>query len=726
MSSLANSNTPGRNTKPHENSTWKEPAPYSAWGKINSTRFAYEKDKELVDFCKANEGLPKDGVNLEHSRFYKNWRRREQQYFEAYEKTGDEDIIHAFLRLETWIVNALGKKHIYDLFRTKRAINRRERLVKYTPPVEKAEEAMAKMTLEEKKENVALYHKYYTLPERVTACVATIQEAIKIDQENDLIIEPSAGDGRWIPYLKTLCKNVEAYDIKPDVPEVKKMDFLEYVAPEKKGKIHVIGNPPWKGGLEGKFIEKCVKFADSICFLLPAKYLKRDNLELFYNADGSLHKTIYHLPLQYHPVNVELLSGEKFDGLYNRQEVAFIVWMKKDTNRPTIKMPPNKNEIYEKISHKHRKEADVKISMIDGKCSPYNVEEDDDDSDSDEDTSRYFYFRIRQMRIPFKTFVEEFNVYTEEHDSYIERSYSRKMDRVSMFDVLTALNTFWENIPADIIHKVAEEAKHNRPAEYVLYRKHLQSKYSGVPVWIRVGCRARDGMVIKNEWAYKRNKKDKPWMNCVYDTNPEEESTEAIAVVPEPQAKSSSSEEESDNEEESDSEKESDSEEESESEEESDEDDKKMPAEEDALQKVTNIDREHFKEGGYYIGCYRKWEDGKEPPNNCKWVDEYFASALSGFKCFVYDGFKTPPSVKKFERLYRRTYTLENGEYDENGFKDYEHFDHMLDYSTTEYVPLKMRKDGAVFFEDCESFIGYLNLETNELESSQSSGEDDY
>ena len=121
------------NMESNNRSDWSEPAPYPPWGKINSIRFVYKKDKELVDFCIANKGLPKHGVNKEHSRFYKNWRRREQQYFDAYEKTGDEDIIQAFLRLETWIVNALGKKHIYDLFRTKRAINRREKLVKYVP-----------------------------------------------------------------------------------------------------------------------------------------------------------------------------------------------------------------------------------------------------------------------------------------------------------------------------------------------------------------------------------------------------------------------------------------------------------------------------------------------------------------------------------------------------------------------------------------------------------------
>ena len=86
------------------------------------------------------------------------------------------------------------------------------------------------------------------------------------------------------------------------------------------------------------------------------------------------------------------------------------------------------------------------------------------------------------------------------------------------------------------------------------------------------------------------------------------------------------------------------------------ENDEKMPVEEDALQKVTNIDREHFKEGGYCKDGYRVWEDGKEPPDNRKWVDEYYASVLPASNCFGNNGFKTPPSLKKFETLYRRTY----------------------------------------------------------------------
>ena len=53
-------------------------------------------------------------------------------------------------------------------------------------------------------------------------------------------------------------------------------------------------------------------------------------------------------------------------------------------------------------------------------------------------------------------------------------------------------------------------------------------------------------------------------------------------------------------------------------------------------------------------------------------------------------------------------------EYDENGFKPFEHFDHFGE-------ELKMRRDGAVFFADNrdDAFIGYLDLETNEIVDEQ-------
>ena len=49
-----------------------------------------------------------------------------------------------------------------------------------------------------------------------------------IDKNNDLIIEPSAGNGSFIENIKTLSINYKFYDLKPEHDEVNKQDFLEF------------------------------------------------------------------------------------------------------------------------------------------------------------------------------------------------------------------------------------------------------------------------------------------------------------------------------------------------------------------------------------------------------------------------------------------------------------------------------------------------------------------
>lgn len=91
-----------------------------------------------------------------------------------------------------------------------------------------------------------------------------------IDINNYTFIEPSAGDGIFIPFLKN--KNVvfEAFDIEPRNGDIVEKDFLDF-APDKNKKYIVIGNPPFglRGNLALKFINKSSSFADYVCFILP-------------------------------------------------------------------------------------------------------------------------------------------------------------------------------------------------------------------------------------------------------------------------------------------------------------------------------------------------------------------------------------------------------------------------------------------------------------------------
>ena len=66
--------------------------------------------------------------------------------------------------------------------------------------------------------------KYYTKKEVVIDCILEIDKYIKIDK-NDLVIEPSAGDGAFIEKIKTLTNNYEFYDLEPEHIEIKKENF---------------------------------------------------------------------------------------------------------------------------------------------------------------------------------------------------------------------------------------------------------------------------------------------------------------------------------------------------------------------------------------------------------------------------------------------------------------------------------------------------------------------
>ena len=78
-------------------------------------------------------------------------------------------------------------------------------------------------------------------------CKVHIQKYINIG-ENDLIIEPSAGNGSFIKIIKELSKNYKFYDLLQENKEIVKQNFLlldveEIIKPYNK--VHIIGNPPF-------------------------------------------------------------------------------------------------------------------------------------------------------------------------------------------------------------------------------------------------------------------------------------------------------------------------------------------------------------------------------------------------------------------------------------------------------------------------------------------------
>ena len=111
--------------------------------------------------------------------------------------------------------------------------------------------------------------KYYTPKYLVEKTIKKTRELIPLNNISE-IIEPSAGDGAFLPYLQKLNKPFVCYDILPENKNIIKQDFLQLDIPYKKGRV-IIGNPPYgsSGSLFKKFLKKSSQIADYIVFILP-------------------------------------------------------------------------------------------------------------------------------------------------------------------------------------------------------------------------------------------------------------------------------------------------------------------------------------------------------------------------------------------------------------------------------------------------------------------------
>ena len=170
--------------------------------------------------------------------------------------------------------------------------------------------------------------KYYTKDVVVDLCISLVKQNIQINND-DLIIEPSAGNGSFIRGIKSLTSNFKFYDLEPENDEITKQDYLQYDYNEiingngKFGNIHIIGNPPFgrQSSFAIKFIKKSCEFCNSISFILP-KSFKKD----------SLKKTF---PLKFHLIYETDLPDKSFlvDGVEHNVPCIFQIWEKKTTNR---------------------------------------------------------------------------------------------------------------------------------------------------------------------------------------------------------------------------------------------------------------------------------------------------------------------------------------------------------------------------------------------------------
>jgi hypothetical protein len=136
--------------------------------------------------------------------------------------------------------------------------------------------------------NRSTIDKFYTKPMLANKCCELFKEHIKINTEIDVIIEPSAGNGSFIPFLLPLCKNYNFLDIEPAHPLIIQQDYLTFnnntfKKPNILTKYHAIGNPPFgrQSSLAIKFIKHSAKFCETISFILPNSF-KKDSMKKYF------------------------------------------------------------------------------------------------------------------------------------------------------------------------------------------------------------------------------------------------------------------------------------------------------------------------------------------------------------------------------------------------------------------------------------------------------------
>jgi hypothetical protein len=173
--------------------------------------------------------------------------------------------------------------------------------------------------------------KFYTKQSAVELCKKEINSYITINREQDIIIEPSAGNGAFIDVIKELSNNYIFYDISPAHPEVIKMDYLNFTdKPKGYNKIHIITNPPFgrQSTMAIKFIKKSCSFCDTLSFILP-KSFKKDGMKR-------------HFPLNFHLLKEIDLPKNSF--VVDEKEcdvpTCFQIWEKRDELR---KIPEKKS-----------------------------------------------------------------------------------------------------------------------------------------------------------------------------------------------------------------------------------------------------------------------------------------------------------------------------------------------------------------------------------------------
>ena len=187
--------------------------------------------------------------------------------------------------------------------------------------------------------------KFYTKEYVVDLCLGYVKQYIKLNK-NDLIVEPSAGNGSFILGIKSLSQHFIFYDLTPENPEIIEQDYLDLnfkILKSKYNNIHTIGNPPFgrQSSLAIRFIKKSCEFCSSISFILP-KSFKKDSIKR--KIPLSFH-VIFEIDL---PDNSFLVNGKE-----HNVPCVFQIWEKQQYDRILCDKLKPLNFIFVKKTNDH-------------------------------------------------------------------------------------------------------------------------------------------------------------------------------------------------------------------------------------------------------------------------------------------------------------------------------------------------------------------------------------
>lgn len=172
--------------------------------------------------------------------------------------------------------------------------------------------------------------KYYTPDETIEECMELLKETVNID-EVDVVIEPSAGSGAFIPYIEKMFPNAEKIylDLIPEKEGIKHQDYLEFSYNNNGKKVLTLGNPPYGGdgrSLYRRFYERSCLFSEYIAFILPSNILMHPEYLYEFDLIKAHHLGMveyYNLEGKSKPVNTAFLIFKRPNnplGALNREK----------------------------------------------------------------------------------------------------------------------------------------------------------------------------------------------------------------------------------------------------------------------------------------------------------------------------------------------------------------------------------------------------------------------